>query len=77
MYIFPEFTQDAAYNLGLALLANGRDEEAIAAYCKAITKKSEPFNKKALEDLRDAVTKWLTPERAKPCIEVLESFGKV
>jgi len=75
-YIFPEYTQDAGYNLGLALLANGRDEEAIAAYSKAITKKYEPFNEKALDDLRNAVTKWLTPERAKPCIEVLESFRR-
>jgi tetratricopeptide (TPR) repeat protein len=63
------------YNLGLALLANGRDIDAIFVYRKVGEKYPRPIDE-ALADLNDATKKWLIPERAKLCIELLESFKK-
>ena len=63
----------AMYNLGLALLANERDAEAFAAYRRAAKQYPKSINELGLKALRDATNKWLAPERATPCIELLES----
>ena len=86
---FPSFLRDtemalqnssppnyAAYNLGLALLANGRDAEALVAYRHAAKQYPKSIDDMGLADLRDAMNKWLNSERAKPCNEFLESFKK-
>lgn len=64
----------AAFNLGLALLAAGRDADALAAYRAAGERFPESVEKLALEDLREATKKWLTIERAEPVIQLLKSF---
>jgi tetratricopeptide (TPR) repeat protein len=60
-----------AYQLGLALLANGYDSEAVVHYRDAVVAFPihAPFARK---DVEEAVGKWLTPERAKPVLEILK-----
>ena len=86
---FPNFLRDienalqkyplahhAMYHLGLAFLANGRDAEAFDAYTRAAKEHPSFAESYGLIGLRDAVGRWLTPERAKPCIDLLESVKK-
>jgi tetratricopeptide (TPR) repeat protein len=59
----------AVFNRCLALLALGRDHEALEHYRKAILE----FPKKiqsARKDVEEAIGKWLTPERAKPVLDI-------
>lgn len=62
-----------AFNFGLALLAVGRDADAIAAYLQAAERFPTKIEEFGLTDLRNAEGKWLSPERAKPIIELLQS----
>ena len=84
---FPEFLIDtqaalnkspnlapAEFNLGLALLANGQDTEALAAYDRAGKKYPGEIEATGLSDLEAAKTKWLAPERAEPVIHLLHSL---
>jgi tetratricopeptide (TPR) repeat protein len=66
----------AAFNLGLALLAAGRDADALVAYRSAGESFPESIDANGLEDLEAASGKWLSPERAKPAIQLLESLKK-
>jgi tetratricopeptide (TPR) repeat protein len=66
----------AAFNLGLALLALGRDEDALAAYRAAGEQFPAVIETLGLADLEEAGKKWLTNERAQPVIQLLESFKK-
>jgi tetratricopeptide (TPR) repeat protein len=65
-----------AFNLCLGLLAKGRDAEALDRYRKAVLEfPKEEFPKDiaaARKDVEEAVGKWLTPERAKPVLEILK-----
>ena len=85
--IFPKFLQDieaalqkqpladyAAYHLGLALLANGKDAEALLKYKYAAQQYPDQLEEFGLKNLRDAIGDWLDSERAKPFLEILESF---
>jgi tetratricopeptide (TPR) repeat protein len=67
-------TAAAAFNLGLALLANGRDAEAIDAYRRAAERFPKSIEAPGLVDLEDARGKWLSPERARLAIELLRSI---
>jgi tetratricopeptide (TPR) repeat protein len=86
---FPEFLADteaalakepamdfARFNLGLALLTAGRDADALTAYRAAAESFPESIENYGLADLRAASGKWLTPERAQPAIQLLESLKK-
>lgn len=64
----------AAFNLGLALLACGRDEEAIAAYKHAGETFPAKIERLGLDDLADAQKSWLSTERAAPVIKLLQSL---
>jgi tetratricopeptide (TPR) repeat protein len=64
----------AWFNLGLALLANGLDAEALAAYTRAAIAFQAEIEGTGLPDLRRAVGDWLSPERAKPIVDLLESM---
>ena len=64
----------AEFNLGLALLANGQDTEALAAYDRAGKKYPGEIEATGLSDLEAAKTKWLAPERAEPVIHLLHSL---
>jgi tetratricopeptide (TPR) repeat protein len=66
----------AAFNLGLALLAAGRDKEAIQAYRSAAERFPQVIDDNGLADLNEAARKWLTQERALPAIELLRSLKK-
>jgi tetratricopeptide (TPR) repeat protein len=66
----------AAFNLGLALLANDRDEEAVGAYRYAGEQFPDEIDHSGLSDLEEAKRKWLTAERAQPIIELLQSLKK-
>ena len=66
----------ASFNLGLALLASGRDADALAAYRAAGERFGKSIDRLALEDLRDATQKWLSTERAEPVLKLLESLKK-
>ena len=61
----------AAINLGLALLACGRDEAAFTAYRRAAAKFPESAGSLALPDLAEAENRWLSKERASSAREVL------
>jgi tetratricopeptide (TPR) repeat protein len=63
----------AAFNLGLALLANGRDDEALAAH-RAAALAFPTMIDEALSDLQHALGEWLTDERARPVRQLLESL---
>jgi tetratricopeptide (TPR) repeat protein len=54
----------AAFNLGLALLACGRNEEAAAAYTQTARAFPESVRSLALPDLVEAESSWLSQERA-------------
>ena len=60
----------APFNLGLGLLAKGRDAEALDRYRKAVLEFPKDIAA-ARKDVEEAVGKWLTPERAKPVLEIL------
>ena len=64
-----------AFNRGLALLASGRDSESLIAY-RSAAETFAPSIDAALIDLNQARKSWLTPERAKPVIQLLESLQK-
>jgi tetratricopeptide (TPR) repeat protein len=63
----------AAFNLGLALLACGRDADALNAYTRAGEKFPQAIDL-GLADLDEARKKWLTEERAQPVIQLLRTL---
>jgi tetratricopeptide (TPR) repeat protein len=64
----------AAFNLGLALLACGRDADALDAYMQAAKNFPQAIETLGLVDLEEAGKKWLTEERAQPVIQLLQSL---
>jgi tetratricopeptide (TPR) repeat protein len=66
----------AAFNLGLAFLACGRDADALAAYRRAGEQFPEKIETYALADLAEAQKTWLTEERARPVTQLLLSLKK-
>lgn len=62
---------NAAINRCLALLTVGRDAEALDRYRKAVLEFPKDIAA-ARKDVDEAVGKWLTPERAKPVLEILK-----
>jgi tetratricopeptide (TPR) repeat protein len=64
----------AAFNLGLALLACGRDAEALQAYRRAGKQFPQSIETAGLADLEEAKKNWLSDERAQPVIELLQSL---
>jgi hypothetical protein len=58
----------------LALLANGRDADALEAYRRAGESFAEQIESLGLFDLNEAQRKWLSRERAQPVIELLNSL---
>jgi tetratricopeptide (TPR) repeat protein len=86
---YPEFLADteaalskqrgldfAAFNLGLALLACGRDADAVAAYRRAGETFPEAIAPCGLNDLAEAQKSWLGADRAEPVIQLLRSLEK-
>ena len=61
----------AAFNLGLALLACGRDAEALAAYKRAGERFPEAIKTFGLPVLANARKSWLTEDRAEPVMHLL------
>jgi tetratricopeptide (TPR) repeat protein len=61
----------AAFNRCLAFLALGRDLEALEHYRKAVVEFPKDIQV-ARKDIEEAIGKWLTPERAKPVLEILD-----
>ena len=68
--------ENAMYDLGLALLAVGRDEDAVAAYYHAAEQHPEFIETIGLRDLAEATNAWLPPEQAAPVIKLLTSAKK-
>lgn len=66
----------AAFNLGLALMANNRDIEALAAYKMAAEKFPDKIESLGILDVRQAIGKWLSQARADPVLKMLESLTK-
>lgn len=66
----------AAFNLGLALLANNKDTEALAAYKSAGEKFPDKIESLGIPDLRQAPGQWLSEARAEPLTKLLESLLK-
>jgi hypothetical protein len=66
----------AAFNLGLALLAGGRDAEALQAYRHAGEQFPQSIDINGLVDLDEARKKWLGDQRAQPVIQLLQSLKK-
>jgi TolA-binding protein len=67
-------TGNARLNLGLAHLYSGNDAEALTAYqsvCSEKPRKAELAEMRS--DLGATLKVWLTPERARPILEVLEA----
>jgi tetratricopeptide (TPR) repeat protein len=62
----------ATFNLGLALMACGRDGDALAAYERAGKAYPAAIEKIGISDLIDAQETWLSKERAVPPIQLLE-----
>lgn len=62
-----------AFNYGLALLANGRDGEAMDAYKHAALKFQTGIAEIGLADLAEAQKTWLSEERADPIVHMLRS----
>ena len=60
-----------AFNLGLALLASGRDEEALSAYKRAAAEFPKAVKTHGLPDLVEAQKTWLSKERAARATGVL------
>jgi hypothetical protein len=60
--------------LGLALLANDRDADALDAYRRAGERFSEKIENLGLFALNEAKKKWLSAERAEPVIKLLKSL---
>jgi tetratricopeptide (TPR) repeat protein len=63
-----------AFNLGLALLARGRDAEGLQAYREAGARFPQAIDINGLADLEEARKKWLEDERAQPVIQLLQSL---
>ena len=68
--------ESAMYNLGLALLAVGRDADAVLAYRHAAEKPPQAIETTGLRDLTQAANAWLQQERAAPFIKLLKSSKK-
>ena len=66
----------AAFNLGLALMANNRDIEALAAYKMAAERFPDKIESLGILDVRQAIEKWLSHARADPVLKMLESLTK-
>ena len=66
----------AAFNLGLALLACGRDAEALVAYRRAADRFPSAVETHGLPDLAKAQEDWLTKDRAEPVIQLLRSLKR-
>jgi tetratricopeptide (TPR) repeat protein len=64
----------AAFNLGLALLACGRDADALEAYGRAGRQFPGRIDELGLADLDDARRTWLSEERGAPVIELLRTL---
>jgi tetratricopeptide (TPR) repeat protein len=64
----------AAFNRGLALLAVGRDTEALQAYRHAGERFPQVIDTLGLADLEEAKKKWLSDARAQPAIQLLHSL---
>jgi tetratricopeptide (TPR) repeat protein len=62
------------FNRGLALLANQRDAEALAAYRVAGERFPAAIEAEGLLDVREASGDWLTPARAEPVLKLLTSL---
>jgi tetratricopeptide (TPR) repeat protein len=63
---------NATFNLGLALLANNRDDEALAAYKRAKETFPNAIETHGITDILEAQKTWLTPERAEPIVRLLQ-----
>jgi tetratricopeptide (TPR) repeat protein len=63
----------ATFNLGLALLACGRDGDAFAAYQRAGEMRPLAIDD-GLADLTEAQKTWLSSERARPIVQLLDSL---
>ena len=61
----------AAFNLGLALLACGRDMDALAAYKLAADQFPDAVGTLGLCDLAEAERVWLTEDRATRILRLL------
>jgi len=57
---------EAGFNLGLTLLACGRDEDALSLYRHAASRFPESTDSLGISDLTEAENTWLTTERALP-----------
>lgn len=62
------------FNLGLALLACGRDAEARNAYQRAGEQFPQSIDAFGLAELHEAEGKWLGKERALPVVQLLQSL---
>jgi len=63
----------AWFNLGLALLANGRDVEALDVYRTASEKHPTKVHELGVNDLEKAAERWLSADRARPVVQLLRS----
>lgn len=63
----------AAFNKGLALLALRRDVDALATYRMAKEQFPSKVDTLGIPDLEDAQKNWLSPERAKPILDLLRA----
>jgi tetratricopeptide (TPR) repeat protein len=66
----------AQFNYGLALLALNRDAEALEAYGRAASATLDGIDE-VVNDLRDARATWLSEERAKPVLALLEKIRRL
>jgi tetratricopeptide (TPR) repeat protein len=66
----------AQFNLGLGMLACGRDADALEAYRRAGEQHPHSIQRLGLVDLAEAQKTWLTPERAEPVVRLLQGLRK-
>jgi tetratricopeptide (TPR) repeat protein len=66
----------AAFNLGLALLACNRDAEARVAYRQAAERFPQGIDHGGMASLAEAQKTWLSPERTRPILDLLQSLAK-
>jgi tetratricopeptide (TPR) repeat protein len=64
---------EPSFNLGLALLACDRDEEALAAYERALARFPDSATTLVISEIIEAQKTWLSTERAAPILSLLES----
>ena len=64
----------AAFNLGLALLACERDEDALVAYQRSADQFPGAIKTEVLPDLAEAQQTWLSENRAAPVIDLLRAI---